>query len=149
VTAPDIPAFGGIVGASTTFFGTPATDTNLNNQNPLASSTAGAFEPIPFLQNPVDCAGGPQVARVSMDTWQHPGGWLTDGQPDLGGPNWAHATTTAFPSLTGCDLLQFDPSIEVLPDTSQADDPSGLAVHLRAGAGAELLAVIPVLKTRR
>jgi hypothetical protein len=153
VIVPDIPAFGSVVGASATFFGTPATDGNANNQNPLAGLSSsgfgiGSLEPVPFLQNPVDCAGGPQVAKVSMDTWQHPGAWPAGGQPDLGGPNWAHATTTAFPSITGCNLLQFNPGIEVLPDTSQADEPSGLAVHLRVPQAQqrELLAVTPELK---
>jgi hypothetical protein len=44
--------------------------------------------------------------------------------------------------------LQFDPAIEVLPDTSQADEPSGLTVHLRIPQAAQRapLLVTPELK---
>jgi hypothetical protein len=129
VTVPDIPSVGGIIGASTTFFGTPVADPNF--QNP---SFGSPNPPVAFLDNPVDCAGGPQTARVSMDTWQRPGAWLANGQPDFNDPNWTHSTTTVYPAITGCNLLQFNPGIEVFPDTSQTDSPTGLTVHLKVPA---------------
>ncbi len=125
VIVPDIPAVAGTVGASTTFFGTPTTDSNIDNE------TLGFGNGAAFLDNPTDCSGEPQSAKISMDTWEHPGGFLPDGSPDLANPNWVSTSTTVYPSITGCDLLQFGPGIEVLPDISQADEPSGLTVHVR------------------
>ncbi len=120
-----IPGVSGLVGVTTTFFGTPATDENFENP----SFNVG--EPVAFLDDPVNCSGAAQVTDVSMDTWQHPGAWLPDGQPDLSEPNWAHSNATTFPSINGCDLLPYNPALEVLPDTTQADEPSGLSVHLK------------------
>jgi hypothetical protein len=137
VIVPDIPSVGDPVGVSTTFFGTPATDRGIDN-------LALGGEPVAFLDNPSSCSGGPQVAKVSMDSWQHPGAWLADGQPDLSDPNWAKTTTTTYPSITGCNMFQYNPSIEVLPDTAQADEPSGLTVHLHVPQAQQLA---PLLTT--
>jgi hypothetical protein len=38
---------------------------------------------------------------------------------------------TSLPGVTGCDVLRFDPGIEVLPDTLLADAPVGLGVNLK------------------
>jgi hypothetical protein len=127
VTVPDIPAAGEVAGSSVTFFGTPLTDANYENHNPGLSSGAA---PLAFLENPTGCTTEPQNATVSADSWQHPGAMLPDGSPDLSGPNWVTATTTVFPSIMGCDLLQFNPSLSALPETARADEPSGLTVDL-------------------
>ncbi len=120
-----IPGVSGLVGMTATFFGTPATDENFENP----SFNVG--EPVAFLDDPVDCAGGEEVTNVSMDTWQRPGAWLPDGQPDLSEPNWVHSRATTSPSITGCDLLPYSPALEVLPDTTQADEPTGLSVRMK------------------
>ena len=125
VIVSGIPELAGDVGSSVTFFGTPTTDPNFNN---LAF---GLGEAPAFLDNPTGCTAEPQVAKVSMDTWQHPGSWLANGSPDLSDPHWVSASTTVYPSITGCDLLQFAPGIEVTAGSAQADEPSGLTVDLR------------------
>jgi hypothetical protein len=143
VIVSNIPQAAGVVGSSVTFFGSPSTDPN------YSSLRFGlGEESVAFLDNPTGCTSEPQVATVSMDTWQHPGRWLSDGSPDLSSPGWASATTTAFPSVTGCSLLQFDPAIELAPDTSQADEPSGMTVNLRVPQAAQMapLLVTPELK---
>jgi hypothetical protein len=127
ITVSDIPVAGYFEGSTVTFFGTPLTDPNYLNKNTgLSSGTA----PIAFLQDPVDCSTAPQNTTVSMDSWQHPGAYLPDRSPDLSDPNWVTATTTVFPSLEGCNLLQFNPSLSALPETTRADEPSGLTVDL-------------------
>jgi uncharacterized repeat protein (TIGR01451 family) len=112
VTAPGIPAAVGIVGASLTFFGDPA----------ALDSTGGA--PTAFLTNSTDCSGGPLSTRIEIDSWENPGRWLSK-------------ESTTYPQLTGCDLLQFNPSIGLAPSasaeggTTQADEPSGYDVDLK------------------
>ncbi len=51
---------------------------------------------------PADCAAGPETATVRSDSWEQPGAYVP-----------AQAT---LPGVTGCNLLQFDPELEVLPD---------------------------------
>ena len=112
VTAPGIPAAVGIVGASLTFFGDPA----------ALDETGGA--PTAFLTNSADCSGGPLSTRIEVDSWENPGRWLSK-------------ESTTYPQLTGCNLLQFNPSIELAPSppseggTTQADEPSGYNVDLK------------------
>ncbi len=134
ITTPGIPGGGAPVDVSVTFFGTPATDPNVYNG--YRSSVSGAA-PVAFLDNPVDCSTAPQVATVSVDSWQNPGPDLPDGQPDLSDPRWLSKSATEFPSLVGCELLQFDPSLSVTPDTTQADEPAGTTVDLRVPQAAQ------------
>jgi hypothetical protein len=71
----------------------------------------------PFLTNPTSC-GGPQETTASIDSWKRPGEWVT---------------ASAFPfgeRITGCSLLNFDPTIAVRPTTSFADSPTGLSLDL-------------------
>jgi hypothetical protein len=124
VTVSGIPREAELTSSSFTFFGEPATATDIYNHSVGASSLA-------FLQNPVDCSTGPLQAKVSIDSWQKPGSYLPDGSPDLSDPNWKSYTTTVYPSITGCNMLQFEPSIMVTPSTTQADEPTGVNVNLR------------------
>jgi hypothetical protein len=124
---PDIPGTGAPQDISATFFGTPVTDPDLYNPQ---RSAAGTF-PAAFLDSPTECSAAPSTTTVSVDAWERPGRWLADGEPDLVGPNWVSASTTAFPSLEGCELLQFNPSIAVTPETTQADEPTGVNVDLK------------------
>ncbi len=127
ITTPDIPGYGPPVDISVTFFGTPANDPNVYNGYRKAV-TGGA--PIAFLDNPVDCSAAPQLARVAVDSWENPGSYLADGQPNFSDPRWKSRSTTVFPSLAGCELLQFNPSLSVTPDVTQADEPAGTTVDL-------------------
>lgn len=127
VTAPNVTGAAGPVEVSTTFFGTPATDASVNND--YREAVKGA-SPTAFLDDPVNCSVAPQNTRVSVDSWQEPGSTLPDGQPNLADPRWRSMSTTVFPSLAGCELLQFNPSLSVLPDVSQADEPAGTTVEL-------------------
>jgi hypothetical protein len=73
----------------------------------------------PFLTLPSDCSGQPLSFGITTVSWLHPGA-----------PQTASA---ALPALTGCDLLSsFDPTISVAPDSSQAGQPAGLSVDIKA-----------------
>jgi len=112
VATPGIPAVQGTVGASLTFFGDPA----------ALNKTGG--QPVAFFTNPANCFAGPLSARIEMDSWENPGRWVS-------------RESTTYPQVTGCNMLQFNPSIELAPSpsseggTSQADEPSGYNVDLK------------------
>jgi hypothetical protein len=73
-----------------------------------------------FITNPSACSGEPLTVRAEVTAWE-------------GGSDVKDAT--AYPSITGCDLLtgsaSFSPSLEVRPETTQADTPSGYEVDLK------------------
>lgn len=70
----------------------------------------------PLLTNPTSCPGTPMSARIRADSWQAPGEFVS--------------ASTEIPATTGCEALDFTPSITVAPDTSAADSPAGLQVNL-------------------
>jgi hypothetical protein len=82
--------------------------------HPLRGCSTGAAL-VPFLTNPTSCAG-PQTATLLVDSWQHPGEFVS--------------ATSTLPAFTGCDRPDFTPSITLQPDTSVADSPSGLNIKL-------------------
>ncbi len=105
----------GVIGSRAELWGVPADPSHdpqrvCGEVRECSSSAAAA----PFLIDPSDCSAEPATLRV--DSWQDPGDFLS-------------ATSTP-PAFTGCDRLNFTPSISVLPDTSAADSPSGVAVKL-------------------
>jgi hypothetical protein len=128
VTTPGIPQAGSPTDVTVTFFGTPETDPTVSNEYRTAVKEVA---PTAFLDNPVDCAAGPQTATLYADSWQDPGPWLLDGQPDLSDPRWTSRSTTMFSSLEGCELLQFNPTLTVTPETTRADEPTGVSVEER------------------
>ena len=69
---------------------------------------------LPLLSNPTSCTG---VLTSSLDTLSFDHG--TD-----------HAETT-YPAITGCDQLQFNPSLSAKPTTTETDAPSGLDIDLK------------------
>ena len=144
VIVKDIPSAANVVSVANTFFGTPAKDPNVNN-GLYGSETE---KPLAFLDDPTDCSGGPQKAQIYSDVWQHPGAWTSEGGPVLSDPDWARAEATVFPAITGCGKLRFTPGLEVLPETTQADEPTGLKVKIKFPQAAQEypLLITPPLK---
>jgi hypothetical protein len=70
-----------------------------------------------FLTNPTDCADAASPARIEVETWGDPGHPVS-------------AETTPYPELEGCDGLTFEPSFSLLPESTEADSPTGLNVAL-------------------
>ncbi len=87
-----------------------------NPSDGFGGEPGGGLE-VPLLTWPSDCAGGPETAGISADSWQEPGVYTTG--------------SATIPAVTGCNLLSFDPEIEVSPDTMLADEPVGLGVDLK------------------
>lgn len=144
VIVTDIPSAANVAAISNTFFGTPEKDPDFDN----ALYGLETERPQAFLDDPASCSDGPQKARIYADTWQHQGAWTSEGGPVLSDPKWAKAEATVFPGIAGCNKLRFTPALEVLPETSQADEPSGLKVKIRVPQTAQEspLLVAPPLK---
>ncbi len=104
VTVPGIPELH-TIGTALTLFGEPG------------QHSGGDGSSAPFFTNPVDCAGGSSPARIEVDTWQHPGVYYS-------------RQTSAFPQLLGCEMLQFQPTLNVQPETTRADEPSGYGFEI-------------------
>jgi hypothetical protein len=100
-------------------YGDPALRDGASSENALFTFT-----------NPSECDGAPLLTSIYMDSWQNPGDFEADGEPDLSSPNWVSSSVEA-PPVAGCDLLKLEPTITVNPETSQADSPTGFAVDLK------------------
>jgi hypothetical protein len=116
-TGPDLPQIP-LTDVVVTLFGNPAARDESGNT------------PVPFFTNPSACDGQPLTSAVHIDSWQHPGALNPDGTPDLADPNWA-STTSDSPAVTGCNKLQFQPTLSVQPDSTSADSASGLDVEIK------------------
>ena len=88
---------------------------------------------VPFLTLPRACEGS--LASVyKIDSWQHPGVSLLDGEPDLTDPNWVTGEVLTHDNsepasplgMTGCSKLGFGPSITSQPTSRAAQSPTGL-----------------------
>ncbi len=86
--------------------------------------------PVAFFTNPAVCTDETLKTSIHMDSWQAPGRMSSDGTPDFSDPNWASATSES-PPMTNCNLLRFNPSLSVQPETTTADSPTGLGVELK------------------
>jgi hypothetical protein len=69
----------------------------------------------PLLTLPTSCTGALQ-SSISVDSWQEPEVFVNDSNETLG--------------MTGCDKLRLSPSFTAVPDTVQADTPTGLTFDL-------------------
>jgi hypothetical protein len=72
--------------------------------------------PVPFLTMPTDCSAGAQTATAWADSWEQPGSYIQ--------------ARSTLPQVTGCELLPFEPQLEVRPDTLLADEPVGMDVSI-------------------
>ncbi len=124
VTVPGVPTTEETLESTLTLFGEPGA---LNG----SGSTAA------FMSNPADCSAESEgvwngavgsakgsAARIELEPWGEPGHIVT-------------GETVAYPQLTECNLLQFNPSLSFGPSspaaegTTQADTPSAYTTSLK------------------
>ena len=88
-----------------------------NSEEPGDYGPCSANQPVlrPFLRNPTSCSG-PLSMTLGVDSWQNPGDFAE--------------TNLETPSITGCNLPPFGPSLEARSTSSVADSPSGLHFDL-------------------
>jgi uncharacterized repeat protein (TIGR01451 family) len=120
--------------------------TNFYGDPPTRAGDPGGIH-VPTFTNPADCEDHPLITSIHIDSWQNPGSYSPDGNPDFSDPAWASATSES-PPVTGCNQLQFHPSIEAKPETNRADSPTGLDVNLTVpqSEGTETLGTPPLKK---
>jgi hypothetical protein len=130
VTAPGITRFIRANGAKLTFFGDPRAQRPFGNQ---------PGTPAAFFTNPVDCSAPQFTTTIHVDSWQNPApvplnpdGSANFTAVNFNDPQWKNATAVS-PPVTGCDKLQFNPTLSFAPEAehSQADEPSGYEAALR------------------
>jgi hypothetical protein len=78
---------------------------------------------LPLLTNPTSC-GVARTATLSVDSWQEPGNFVSD--------------TASMPEVSGCERLDFSPTIGVTPDGTQGSTPTGLNVSVHVPQEATL-----------
>ncbi len=69
----------------------------------------------PFMRNPTDCSTTP-ITTLRINTYEEPEVFTT--------------ATASSPNPTGCATVPFNPRIQLTPDTTKADDPTGLTFDL-------------------
>jgi hypothetical protein len=74
---------------------------------------------LPLLTNPTSC-GVSRTATLSVDDWEEPG--------NFSGERTKSAT---LPPLSGCEKLDFSPTVTVKPDVPDASSSSGLTVNIK------------------
>lgn len=119
-----------LAGLSMTLWGVPADPTHdpyrgecvrLLGGESTGSCPAGA--PLePFLTLPTACEA-PLAFTLGVDAWSQPGESLTAVAASEDGAGGKL-------EVTGCDRLNFGPSIDVRPDTVAADSPAGVSIDL-------------------
>jgi hypothetical protein len=80
-----------------------------------------------FLSMPTTCESSPPVSTVTGESWPTTG--PTEKEP-LETKFLSEKYTFTSP-FTGCNLLPFQPSIEVHPDKTEASTPTGLNVNIK------------------
>ena len=84
--------------------------------DPVAPAECPAGVPAqPYLTNPTSC-GAPRTATLSVNDWKEPGVF--------------DSKSVGLPELSGCENLNFSPSLEVTPDGSAGSTPTGLSVEV-------------------
>jgi hypothetical protein len=121
----DINAKLAILGFKAILWGNPADPVHDANRGECADPNTASSNcprpspvetPIPFLTMPSACSSG-QTSHATAGTWQDPG-------------DVKAASFTSSRPVTGCDQLDFSPTVSVQPDNTRADSPTGLDVDI-------------------
>ncbi len=79
----------------------------------------------PLISSPSDCSSGVLEARLWMRYWfGPPQGWLPEDPEDF-------AYRSFVPEPTGCEMLTFDPRVQLSPSTRDSDSSTGVTLEIR------------------
>ena len=114
IATPGVPGIAQLTGLIATFYGD------------IQERYVSGFEEVvldrgSFLTDPSDCeeSGQAREGSVALNTWVDPDPSLPIG-----------ASAQALPAVEGCEQLKFATKLNVVPESSQADEPSGYEVGL-------------------
>lgn len=112
VAVPGVPPYAQLVGLVATFYG------DISEPVTVGSRTL-TYDRGAFITDPMDCdePSGARQASFEMNTWEQPATQIT-------------ASTPVFTELEGCELLAFSSLMNVVPETTQAEAPSGYTIGL-------------------
>ncbi len=122
VTVPSISEAAGVLASSVTLWGVPADHSGPGNNGELTRyfQRFGGPNPgqtrVPLLTNPQQCTE-PLSAFMSTDSWELPGVFVSSGPVPMG-------------TLMGCEHLNLESSLTMLPDTLEAGVPAGYTFNL-------------------
>jgi hypothetical protein len=85
------------------------------------SSCPSSAPQIPLLTNPTSC-GVSRTATFSIDDWEEQGNFPTG--------EHVSSKTASLPEVSGCEGLDFSPTLTVKPDLPNASTSSGLTVNV-------------------
>ena len=100
-------------------------------EDPWAKCSVGRPAKNPakaYLTLPPSCTG-PLTTMLSVDSWQNPGSYLPDGEPNLADSAWLSTASTSPEGLTGCDKLPFTPEAQGQLSTARAASPTGFDLN--------------------
>jgi hypothetical protein len=122
-TVKDISGSVEVLADSLTIWGVPADPSHDAERNAICiggscedGGRRAGQNATPFLTNPSECTSAPLTARLRVSSWQ-------------GSPATEEASAPVGP-MTGCESLQFDPTMSIAPTTTQADSPAGYTVRM-------------------
>jgi hypothetical protein len=93
----------------------------MNEEGVSSGSCPSSAAPTPFLTLPTSCSA-PLTYTLKTNAWSQPGAFAIKSTAEDG--------VQGQVTPTGCDKLAFKPSIEVQPDTTAADSPTGVSINL-------------------
>ena len=84
--------------------------------------------PQAYLTLPTSCTG-PLAFSAVADSWQQPGAYLADGEPNFSDPAWKTSTAQA-PALEACANVPFAPQARTVPTSDRVSSASGFDFSL-------------------
>jgi hypothetical protein len=103
--------------------GTGLEESEIEQETPQTYESSGDCEThvpvLPLLTNPTSC-GIPRTGTLTVGSWQEP----------LVAPIAQSSMSVSLPELSGCEKLDFSPTINVTPDGTSGSTPTGLNIDL-------------------
>jgi hypothetical protein len=134
VHASDISQTLHLFGIAATLWGVPAEASHneqrgecLGREGQTIAVPGGCLDeasPTPFLTLPTSCSAEPPAMYIRADPWQEPGVFAEASAVDR---DSLHNPV----DITGCEHLDFSPSLTILPQTDAANSPTGLEADLK------------------
>jgi hypothetical protein len=122
VAMTGIPQDAHVLGSSVTFWGVPGEAIHDHERGDCIQSHGvcpAGVSAKPLITLPTQCLTVP-VTALRADSWQEPGQYTATASDPLAGGS----------ALTACQALDFTPTLQAQAESSSADSPTALTLHL-------------------